>query len=91
MKDNNELNLEIELIKKDIYDIKTNHLRHIEKDMRDVKIEVFRFKYIAYGAIVIFILATTYPYKIRKMVKKCKADVGISIDGDADRIIMCDE
>ena len=58
MKDNNELNLEIELIKKDIYDIKTNHLQHIEKDMRDVKIEVFRFKYIAYGAIVIFILAT---------------------------------
>ena len=58
MKDLNELNTEIELIKKDIYDIKTNHLQHIEKDMRDVKIEVFRFKYIAYGAIVIFILAT---------------------------------
>jgi len=58
MKDLNELNTEIELIKKDIYDIKNNHLSHIEKDMRDVKIEVFRFKYIAYGAIVIFILAT---------------------------------
>ena len=58
MKDLNELNTEIELIKKDIYDIKTNHLRHIEKDMRDVKIEVFRFKYIAYGAIVVFVLAT---------------------------------
>ena len=58
MKDLNELNTEIELIKKDIYDIKNNHLSHIEKDMRDVKIEVFRFKYIAYGAIVIFVLAT---------------------------------
>ena len=58
MKDLNELNTEIELIKKDIYDIKNNHLHHIEKDMRDVKIEVFRFKYIAYGAIVIFVLAT---------------------------------
>jgi|TARA_R110000868_G_C10744720_1_gene752694 hypothetical protein len=58
MKDLNELNTEIELIKKDIYDIKNNHLQHIEKDMRDVKIEVFRFKYIAYGAIVIFVLAT---------------------------------
>jgi len=34
---------------------------------------------------------STYPYKIREMVKKCKADVGISFDGDADRIIMCDE
>jgi hypothetical protein len=58
MKDLNELNTEIELIKKDIYDIKNNHLQHIEKDMRDVKIEVFRFKYIAYGAIVIFVLMT---------------------------------
>jgi len=35
MKDLNELNTEIELIKKDIYDIKNNHLSHIEKDMRD--------------------------------------------------------
>ena len=58
MKDLNELNTEIELIKKDIYDIKNKHVHHIEKDMRDVKIEVFRFKYIAYGAIVIFVLAT---------------------------------
>jgi hypothetical protein len=58
MKDLNELNTEIELIKKDIYDIKTNHLQHIEKDMRDVKIEVFRFKYVIWGALVIFILMT---------------------------------
>ena len=58
MKDLNELNTEIELIKKDIHDIKTNHLAHMEKDMRDVKIEVFRFKYIAWTAIVILILAT---------------------------------
>jgi len=34
---------------------------------------------------------STYPNKIQKMVKKCKGDVGISFDGDADRIIMCDE
>ena len=26
-----------------------------------------------------------------KAVKKNKADIGISFDGDADRIIMCDE
>jgi|TARA_Y100000361_G_C11135442_1_gene331612 hypothetical protein len=58
MKDLNELNTEIELIKKDIYDIKNNHLQHIEKDMRDVKIEVFRFKYVIWGALVIFILMT---------------------------------
>ena len=34
---------------------------------------------------------STYPYKIQSAVRKYKADVGISFDGDADRIIMCDE
>ena len=32
-----------------------------------------------------------YPEKIQLAVKKHKAHVGISFDGDADRIIMCDE
>ena len=34
---------------------------------------------------------STYPSKIQSAVKKYKAQVGISFDGDADRIIMCDE
>ncbi len=34
---------------------------------------------------------STYPSKIKIAVKKFKAHVGISFDGDADRIIMCDE
>ena len=34
---------------------------------------------------------STYPSKIKVAVKKHKAHVGISFDGDADRIIMCDE
>ncbi|MEC7150783.1 MAG: phosphoglucosamine mutase [Pseudomonadota bacterium] len=34
---------------------------------------------------------STYPSKIKYAVKKYKAHVGISFDGDADRIIMCDE
>ena len=34
---------------------------------------------------------STYPSKIKKAVKKFNAHVGISFDGDADRIIMCDE
>ena len=34
---------------------------------------------------------STYPYKIQSAVKKYKAHAGISFDGDADRIIMCDE
>ena len=34
---------------------------------------------------------STYPSKIRSGVRKYKAHIGISFDGDADRIIMCDE
>ncbi|MDC1476006.1 phosphoglucosamine mutase [Pelagibacteraceae bacterium] len=34
---------------------------------------------------------STYPHKIQSTVKKYKAQAGISFDGDADRIIMCDE
>ena len=34
---------------------------------------------------------STYPTKIQNNVRKYKADLGISLDGDADRIIMCDE
>ena len=34
---------------------------------------------------------STQPSKIKLAVRKHKANVGISFDGDADRIIMCDE
>jgi phosphoglucosamine mutase len=34
---------------------------------------------------------STFPKKIKSAVKKHKAHIGISLDGDADRIIMCDE
>jgi phosphoglucosamine mutase len=34
---------------------------------------------------------STYPNKIKLAVKKYKAHLGISLDGDADRIIMSDE
>ena len=34
---------------------------------------------------------STYPQILQKKVKQYKADLGISFDGDADRIIMCDE
>lgn len=57
------LKIEIELLKKEISLIKTNHLSHIEKDIDDLKVdvkhiksEVFKFKYVAYGAIVVFVL-----------------------------------
>jgi len=34
---------------------------------------------------------STYPNKIKFAVRKHKAHLGISLDGDADRVIMCDE
>ena len=34
---------------------------------------------------------STFPSNIKNAVKRHKADLGISLDGDADRIIMCDE
>ena len=34
---------------------------------------------------------STFPEVLKKYVKKFKADLGISLDGDADRVIMCDE
>ena len=34
---------------------------------------------------------STFPDNIKNMVKKHKAHLGISLDGDADRIILCDE
>ena len=34
---------------------------------------------------------STYPNKIKNLTKKNKAHIGISLDGDADRIIVCDE
>ena len=34
---------------------------------------------------------STFPNRLQKNVKKHKAHLGISLDGDADRVIMCDE
>ena len=34
---------------------------------------------------------STFPNKIKSAVKKNKANLGISLDGDADRVILCDE
>jgi phosphoglucosamine mutase len=34
---------------------------------------------------------STYPKVLKKNVRRFKADLGIALDGDADRVIMCDE
>jgi len=43
------------------------------------------------GININFNCGSTHPQKIQNAVKKYKANIGISLDGDADRIIMCDE
>ncbi len=34
---------------------------------------------------------STFPGKIKSLVKRYKVNLGISLDGDADRVILCDE
>ena len=34
---------------------------------------------------------STYPKTMIKAVKEYRADIGIAVDGDADRVVMCDE
>jgi len=65
-----DINTELELLKKDVELIKTNHLAHIAKDIDnlDIKVSVIdervdkiesdlsKFRHIAYGAIVVFVL-----------------------------------
>lgn len=36
-------------------------------------------------------VGSTSPEALRKKVREMRADVGIALDGDADRVIMCDE
>ena len=58
-----DIKTEIALLKLAINIIKTNHLSHmaqdidnLQEDMTEIKTEIFKFKYIAYGAIVVFVL-----------------------------------
>ena len=60
-----DIKTEIELLKREVEIIKTNHLSHMAKDIddlmddvKDIKTEVFRFKYIAYCAIFVFVLVS---------------------------------
>jgi len=34
---------------------------------------------------------STHPEQIQKLVRECRAQVGITHDGDADRVLLCDE
>ena len=43
------------------------------------------------GLNINFKCGSTFPQVLKRYVKKFKADLGIALDGDADRVIMCDE
>jgi len=65
-----DIKIEIELLKQEVKVIKTNHLSHMAKDIDDMMLEVrsvnekvskiesdlSKFRHIAYGAIVVFVL-----------------------------------
>jgi phosphoglucosamine mutase len=53
--------------------------------------QVFPVGVIPNGLNINYKCGSTSPEVIKKLVKKYKADIGISLDGDADRVIMCDE
>ena len=61
------------------------------KILADLGAKVFSFGVKPNGININFNCGSTFPDVLKKYVKKFKADLGISLDGDADRVIMCDE
>jgi phosphoglucosamine mutase len=61
------------------------------KILSDLGAKVFPIGTKPNGLNINYKCGSTYPEIIKKYVKKYKADLGIALDGDADRVIMCDE
>ena len=61
------------------------------KILSDLGAEVFPVGINPNGLNINYKCGSTHPEIIRKYVKKYKADIGLALDGDADRVIMCDE
>ena len=61
------------------------------KILSDLGAKVFSIGTNPNGLNINYKCGSTHPEVIKKYVKKYKADLGISLDGDADRVIMCDE
>ena len=59
--------------------------------LKSLGAKVFEYGTSPNGLNINFKCGSTYPNKICQMTKKRKADIGIALDGDADRIIVCDE
>ena len=61
------------------------------KILSDLGAKVFSIGVNPTGLNINYNCGSMYPGILKKNVKKFKADLGISLDGDADRVIMCDE
>ena len=61
------------------------------KLLKELGAKVFSIGINPNGLNINYKCGSTYPSKLSAAVKRHKAHVGISFDGDADRIIMCDE
>ena len=61
------------------------------KILYDLGAKVFTVGVKPNGLNINYKCGSTHPEIIKKYVKKHKADLGIALDGDADRVIMCDE
>ena len=61
------------------------------KILSDLGAKVFTIGVNPNGLNINFKCGSTFPQLLKKHVKKFKANLGIALDGDADRVIMCDE
>tara|TARA_Y100000768_G_scaffold387679_1_gene379771 strand:- start:2588 stop:3919 length:1332 start_codon:yes stop_codon:yes gene_type:complete len=61
------------------------------KILKELGAKVFPIGVKPNGLNINFKCGSTYPQIIKKYVKRYKADLGIALDGDADRVIMCNE
>ena len=61
------------------------------KLLRSLGAKVYQFGTLPNGFNINSNCGSTFPNKIKFLVKKYKTDLGISLDGDADRIILSDE
>ena len=61
------------------------------KILSDLGAKVFSLGVKPNGLNINYKCGSTFPQFLKKNVRKFKADIGIALDGDADRVIMCDE
>ena len=61
------------------------------KILSELGAKVFKIGVKPNGLNINYKCGSTFPQVLRKYVKKFNANLGIALDGDADRVIMCDE